>query len=201
MRQLLFVLIVMAAGTFSAIAQERTLLDGSLETSGFIAPASKYTTIDDHDALLVGVRGGWIINDSLVIGGGGYGLSTRVEAPRTHGRREDLDVAFGYGGFELEYIVKPAAVAHLSLSTLVGGGATQFVRDTGSVRNRRSRVGDPDYLFVVEPMVSAEVNITRSLHLNAGVSYRQVSGVRQDGLDDNDFSGVAAVIAVKFIRH
>jgi hypothetical protein len=48
--------------------------------------------------------------------------------------------------------------------------------------------------------VNAEVNITRWFHLNAGVSYRVVSGVGQERLTDSDFSGAAAALHFKFGR-
>jgi hypothetical protein len=49
-------------------------------------------------AMMAGGRGGWVINHSLIIGGGGYGITTEVNATEGANRRSGpLDLQFGYG--------------------------------------------------------------------------------------------------------
>ena len=62
------------------LAQEETLISGQLEYGGYGGPVVKFTTINNDWEVMVGGRGGWIINHSFVLGGGGYGLVTDVEA-------------------------------------------------------------------------------------------------------------------------
>jgi hypothetical protein len=69
--------------TFSAFAQETTLINGEIESGGFGGPVLKVTSINGENAVMIGGRGGWIINHSLVLGGGGYGLVTEVKAKTT----------------------------------------------------------------------------------------------------------------------
>lgn len=77
---------------------------------------------------MVGGRGGWIINHSLVLGGGGYGVASEVDAPAGVLPLEGpLDIEVGYGGFELEYIIHPMSLVHFNIYNFIGGGATNFV--------------------------------------------------------------------------
>ena len=186
-------IIMLFAFEVTASAQERTLIGGDIESSGFGGPVVRYTRINDQGAFLVGGRGGWIINNVLVLGGGGYGVFTEVDAPEGA-----LDIEFGYGGFEMEYIVHPSSLGHFTGYTLVGGGTTNFVKDVGEVTDSNEQVGESDFAFVVEPAVAFELNVTTWFRLNAGVSYRLVNGIDQPGLKDDDFSGPAAILTFKF---
>jgi hypothetical protein len=65
---------------FQLNAQEQTLVgNGEISNGGFGGPVIKYTQIKNEPAILVGGRGGWIINHTFVIGGGGYGLANQIE--------------------------------------------------------------------------------------------------------------------------
>ena len=54
-----------------ASAQDEQLVSGKIESGGFGAPVWKITQINGETAMLTGGRGGWIINHTFVIGGGG----------------------------------------------------------------------------------------------------------------------------------
>lgn len=198
MRYLLFTITLFAFAA-NASAQEETLFKGGLETTGFGGPVVKYTFVHNQRAAMVGGRGGWIIDHSLVIGGGGYAVATEVDAPAGVLPPEGpLDIEFAYGGLELEYIIDPKSLGHVSFYTLLGGGAINYVKDVGPVNRSNQQAGETNFMFVVEPAVNAEVNVTTWFRLNAGVSYRFVSGVSQPGLKNSDFSGLAATLAFKF---
>src|SRR3989339_1042733 len=67
----------------SAFAQERTLLgDGEITSGGFGGPEIKLSTLYDKSALMIGGKGGWIINHKFSIGGGGYGQVLDISAPK-----------------------------------------------------------------------------------------------------------------------
>ena len=199
MRHLVFVIMVLALALNATAQEEKTLFKGDFEKGGFGGPVVKITSIKNRTAAMIGGRGGWIINHSLVLGGGGYGVFTEVDAPKGVLTLEGpLDIEFGYGGFELEYIIHPKSLVHFSIYTLIGGGATNFVKDVGPVSESNEQVGETDFLFVWEPAVNTELNITTWFRLNAGVSYRLVTGVNQEGLENRDFCGMAATVTFKF---
>lgn len=198
MRYLIF-FITLIIFSLTASAQEETLVKGDTESGGFGAPVLKYTSIYDQNTLMLGGRGGWIINHSFVIGGGGYGTVTEVDAPEgVIPMYDKLDLHFAYGGFELEYIFNPLALGHFSVYLLTGGGTITFAEDFGHYNEDNHMVGGDDFVFVLEPAVNGELNITEWFHINAGVSYRFVTGVEKEMLEDSDFSGVAGNLTFKF---
>jgi hypothetical protein len=199
MRHLVFVILLFAFAADVAAQEEQTLFKGEYEKGGFGGPVVKFTSINDQSAVMVGGRGGWILNHSLVLGGGGYGVVTEVNAPEGALPLEGpLDIEFGYGGFEVEYIIHPKSLVHFSIYTLIGGGVTNFVKDVGAVTESNEQAGESHFMFVLEPTVNAELNVTTWFRLNAGMSYRLTSGVNQEGLNDSDFSGMAATLTFKF---
>lgn len=69
-------LVLILTGT--ALAEDETLLGGEIESGGYGALVVKFGHIKGEGGILVGVQGGWIVNHTLVIGGGGYGLANNI---------------------------------------------------------------------------------------------------------------------------
>ena len=181
---------------FQSFAQEQTLVgNGEMSNGGFGGPVIKYTQIRNEPAVLVGGRGGWIINHTFVIGGGGYGLVNQIEADYFTNYGEPY-INFGYGGFELEYIIQSDQLLHFSIYTLIGAGGVNYRDDS------QSSWYDWDYnndeFFVLEPALNVEVNITSFFRINAGASYRYISGLNYNNLQNEDFSGFSGVLTMKF---
>lgn len=199
-----FLLTITAALIFTisgSYAQEQTLLGrGEISHGGFGGPVIKYVQVKGEPGILVGGRGGWIINHSFVLGGGGYGLVNDIKADEI--RTNFIDpfydryINFGYGGVELEYIVQSDQLVHLSVYTLIGAGAVSY-RD----RNWND-FGDwnspTDAFFVFEPAVNAELNIISFMRISAGLSYRFISGATLDSISNSDLDGPSAVLTFKF---
>ncbi|MCU0330405.1 MAG: hypothetical protein MUC47_05435 [Candidatus Kapabacteria bacterium] len=185
----------------------RTLFSsGTFSSGGFGGPVLKLTTMMDNTSLLVGGRGAWVINKTLAIGGGGYGLVT----PRLlkAGATSDLDtnMNLGYGGGEIEVIFMSDDVIHVSAMTLIGAGAVST-----NTRARRFEDGEWDWdhstissdvFFVIEPQVNIEVNLTEWFRVAAGASYRFVNGVDTrvgtTTIGNSDLSGLSGVLTFKF---
>jgi len=166
-------------------AQETSASGGDRDRGGFGAPVIKYTSINGQGAVMFGGRGGWIINHSLALGGGGYALSSEVDAPEGVqpwvGGPQNVD--FVYGGFEIEYIFNPLSPAHFSISALAGGGATRYLKDDPASKGK-DQMGETGFMWILEPGVNAELIVMRWLRLSAGMSYRLVTGLRQEGLKE-----------------
>jgi len=178
---------------------QNVLLDMAAPTGGFGGPVLKYTGVNGQTAFMLGGRGGWILNHRLCLGGGGYGVFTEVDAPESTLPLEGpLDIEFGYGGFEIEYIVHHNDLLHYSFYALLGGGASNFVRDEGAVTESNQQAGETDFMLVFEPAVSGEMNVTQKFHLNAGLSYRLTAKGGQQGLKNGDYCGLTASLTFKF---
>jgi len=202
--------LVLCAGLLSAplLAAEpdststvKTIFGNEPFTSGgFGAPVLKVSAVDGQTALFVGGRGGWVINKTFVIGGGGYGLVTYT--PVTGLKGTSLQV--GYGGGELEYILASDEAVHASLMMLIGAGGAQMRIDSlggGMDHWERGSLASTTF-FVFEPQVNIEMNLTQWFRVGAGISYRYTNGanmsVQGSTINDASLRGVAGVLTLKF---
>ncbi len=167
-----------------ALAQQQTLVSGGLESGGFGAPIVRFSEVNGQFAVLVGGRGGWIINHTFVLGAAGYGVATDVEVAGNPNRR---GLEFGYGGADLEVVLGSDALIHLTLQTLIGGGAFQL-----------NYGGPTDGVFVFEPALNIDLNVTPFMRLGMGGGYRWVTDVDLIGFSDADFSAFFGSVVLKF---
>ena len=80
----IFLFTLLTIMTFTVFSQEdhkstnnneiKTIFGKNLEYGGYGGISINYGDINKKDALLMGVKGGWIINHSFVLGIGGYGF-------------------------------------------------------------------------------------------------------------------------------
>ncbi|KPK00771.1 MAG: hypothetical protein AMS20_14985 [Gemmatimonas sp. SG8_28] len=167
-----------------ALAQEQTLVSGGLESGGFGAPVVRFSQVNGQFAVLAGGRGGWIINHTFVIGAAGYGVATDVQVAGNPNRR---GLEFGYGGVDLEVVIGSDALIHATAQALIGGGA--FVLNYG---------GPTDGVFVFEPGLNVDLNVTPFMRLGLGGGYRWVTDVDLIGFSDSDFSSFFGSVVLKF---
>ncbi|MCX6122972.1 MAG: hypothetical protein NTX44_15275 [Ignavibacteriales bacterium] len=191
MKKLLFLLVIVF--TFSAFSQEATLINGEIESGGFGGPVLKVTNINGENSVMVGGRGGWIINHSFILGGGGYGLVTDVKSKVSDSVHQYIEM--GYGGLELEYIASSNDLIHLSIGMLVGGGGIGYKFEDNDAFNASH---NKNAFFVFEPNINANLNVTRFFRVAAGVSYRYVSGLKSVVSTNADLSGPSANLTFKF---
>ena len=209
MRPLIISALLSLLFTGGALAQEHETLFGSdLDHGGFGGVVTKLTPIRGEAGVLVGGYGGWLIDHRLMLGLGGYGLSNQVRASADAEAiyapaDEPLYIEFGYGGFMIEYVIAPSRLLHVNVQALIGGGSVtyredwhdDFLDDNPNTR----RYGRREALFVAEPTVNAELNVTTWMRISAGVGYRFVTGVDElRGLENTDLSGLSGTLALKF---
>ncbi len=199
----------------SAMAEE-TKIDGAAEKkdnppktlfnlkdasfSGYGGIYTRYSKIGEANAVLAGGRGGVIINDKLVLGLGGMGLSYPTTREKLSGDPYTgllNRVGFGYGGFLAEYYFNPKDLIVFSMGTLIGGGGLSFYEKMDHNNNQDNRK-DGDRFFVAEPEVNVFVNLTRFCRIGIGASYRYVAGINSDEFSDKDFRGPAASVMAQF---
>jgi hypothetical protein len=189
-------LLFVSLAAFTAFAQEETLINGPIENGGFGGPVLKVGSLNGETALLVGGRGGWIINHSFIVGGGGYGLVNDVKAkvPGPYGERF---LNFGYGGLELEYVADAQRLIHYSFQALIGAGGVSW-RDQNLHGSMFDSPNNSDTFFIVEPTVNVTLNVTKYFRISGGVSYRFISGVESEASSNPDLSGPSGVLTFRF---
>jgi hypothetical protein len=182
-------------GIVPVAEQPRTVLSRPIHSGGYGAPIVAYTRFANHDSVLVGGRGGWVLNHQLVIGGGGFGLATPArQSGGATMAQADYQHTFGYGGLWLEYLIAPMSVVHGSVGTLVGAGGITYERF-----RPKALAFDQEStsVFVLDPVVAIEVNVTTILRVALQGGYRVVRGVNLLSLDNADASGLTLGAAIK----
>ena len=195
MKKILTVLMLVICITSLQARDEETLFSGEVAHGGFGGPMVTFSNIKSTLGVMVGGRGGWIIDHVITIGGGGYGLVTNIPTIPSAAGDDSLSLGMGYGGFELGFIMNSWRLTHLSFFLLIGGGGVSQVKwDTDDF----DRDNNGDAFFVLEPSLEAVLNVTDFFRISAGGSYRYISGVEMEGITDTDLSGLTAKITLKF---
>ncbi len=215
MKKFFTIIAFVMLGGFSAYAggdfdQEYLFNWDDIEHGGFGAFVMKYTPINGTPSLMVGGRGGWIINHTLSIGGGGYAqVVGNKESDYNHpwtGAHPTLMMS--QFGLELEYTLASQKGIHATVLFHVGGGSLSYewIDFDNFDYNGHDYYDDDnlghDFFFQMEPSVNVELNVTKWFRLNAGIGYRFVSGVNYkfngEEFKNSDISGITGNLQFKF---
>ena len=200
MKKIMFVLAVLVLQTLNA--QDSMLENPKTSNNNkFGAIVLKYSEINEQGALLLGARGGWMINNSLGIGAGVYGLVSDisvsvVDQDRSENKSDNVDLI--YGGAEISYMFSPDDDLHLTVNTLIGFGKVSV--NYAKIDNTNNDFNDfhgGDIFFVAEPSFGLMANVSSFLRFDLGVSYRFASGVDDQSITFKDVSGISGVLALR----
>ena len=78
---------------------------GIYASGGYGGFTTSFAKLDDRNTFFFGGQGGWVINHSFVLGGGGMGFNSDFVYDEVLDDRYQFQG--GYGGLLLEFIVKP----------------------------------------------------------------------------------------------
>jgi hypothetical protein len=134
----------------------------------YIAPVIKFSSVNGHWSDLLGVKGGWIINNSFIIGAEYYALNSDVSSnwvDPISGISSLLK--FNTGGLNFEYIFIHEKMFSASAEIFIGGA--------GLTLQPSSSYG-ADFL-VWEPQLNVNLNLNEWSHVSLGISYRTTSAL------------------------
>lgn len=177
-----------------AFARDEVLISGQIDHGGFGGPSLKVARIKEEVGYFMGGYGGWFINHTLMIGGGGYGLVNNVKAPESGPNGEALYYNMGYGGLILEYVNNSHNLFHFMINTLIGAGDLGYRRADGSVNWDYAH----DTFFIVEPSINLEINVTHFFRVGMGLGYCYIDGLQLAGITQQDLTGVSGNLYLKF---
>lgn len=177
--------------------------------SGWMATPDVKVTDFDHRALpLLGGDVGWVSDQTIFFGGGGYWL---VDNSR------DRDLA--YGGFVVQWLARSSEPVAFGLKGLIGGGSARLTQTVSEVIRVTQPVpfvdGRPDLshmtppalqtisvpvrlrddFFVAEPEADVRVRLASFARLTAGIGYRFTAGER---VSNSRLQGAVASFGVQF---
>jgi hypothetical protein len=214
MKQIVFIsfLIIFIFSSHSvsyAQQQMRTLADSSSPLGVYGSLDVRGTQLADGIGMLIGGRGGLIINNQFVIGAAGYGMPG-TKMIRDFSPPNDPGPHYytgGYGGLYFGHIANPYNLVHFSANAFVGmGGLTYTDYNYEDYRYLNDRPRRPSkMIFVFEPQVALNLNVTSFFKISLGVSYRIVpdASLKYNTtpiLNQNDFNGFSTNLSFKFGR-
>jgi|YelNatPaOPRAMG01_1025707.scaffolds.fasta_scaffold00220_44 hypothetical protein len=180
----------------------KSIFSQQLDGGAFGAPVAKFGSIAGQSAIFAGGRFGWVIDSSIVLGGGIYALTSRVKTNITDPiSGQNVMLGFNCGGVELEYIFFARSNVHFSVDMLFAGAGTTY-----SVINKD--VSHSNYfsqnLLLWEPQLNIEFNVLYWFHIDTGVSFRICTSPGTEtfyhtgGISLKDLSGASGLVTFKF---
>ncbi len=187
-------LFIFSACPLSAYDRLETLVGGKTGAGAFIAPAAKYTMMNDKWGLMFGGRMALVVNHAFNIGAGYYGLADKtLKAETVNAAGEKLAHRLAYGGLEFEYVIDSDYLAHPTIVALLGAGSVGYEGDPAGLSN-----DDGSSFFVLEPGLNFELNVSRNVRAGLGIYYRMVTGVDSKTLSNSKTNGPSVSLSVKF---
>ena len=188
------------------------LLSENVKLSGFGAPFVEFSSITDEFAVCVGGGGALMINRSLFAGAYFEGIVTRhyMDELAEFANLERPQVSFEHGGIWLGYVYKHQKAIHGGLSMKLGWGSIDL--DGEEIYDNPLEDSDHnDRIFVIQPQLEVEFNLTQWFKINVGAGYRFITGNDATYLDDqgnhikyystNDFNSPVGTITFIFTGH
>ncbi len=165
----IFTITMIALTCFGQNEQEddnyQTLFDfEDIHVSGFGGPAIIICPVKDHYTPFMGGGGGAVLNRKFFFGGFGAGMIQSI--PINDSKYNELD--FSYGGLWLGYIFMGEKAIHPTFHVQMGWGGLNLNDKFGD--NFEDYRSDP--VYVINPTLELEMNITRFFRLGVGVNYR-----------------------------
>ncbi len=179
-------------------------------TSGWVvAPDVRVTTINGSTETLLGAYGGWVAENGILLGGGGY-----------FDLNDHSSVGMSYGGFVVGWSMPAGGAIRFGARALIGGGEanlpgtfTYTVPIGFGPHNGMPGFG-PDHdhdltnpttftqhfhyhqgFFVAEPQADVIVRLNNWIRFNAGVGYRVIGAANGA---ESDLRGIVGSFAVRF---
>ncbi|NQZ75582.1 MAG: hypothetical protein HRT61_05640 [Ekhidna sp.] len=183
----------------------KSLLSKQNDLNAFGALDLKISDFKDERGLLVGAYGGFIINRRYLFGVAAYGLVTNMEFDGIVPGQVDtkqLNLNGGYGGILIGGTIAHKELVHISIPIVLGAGSLEVVDRDFFINNPADSefTVENSVYFVAEPGIELEFNITKYFRLGAGATYRHVSGLELDNVEDEDISGTTAMLSFRFGR-
>jgi len=182
----------------------KTLFGGERTTHGGYGGLSiNYSQIDGKDAMLIGARGGWIINHGISIGIGGYGFANDMNYEKNiNGIIDNYSLAGGYGGLIIEPIIGAKWPLHVSIPILIGAGGVALINNNYYKPNydwdSHYYSDEADAFFVIEPGIEVELNMVKFMRLAVGGYYRYTSDLNLADTKSDVLDGFSVGLTMKF---
>jgi hypothetical protein len=175
----------------------QTLAGDRTHHGGFGALTFTATDFNDKDMMMIGIRGGWIINRALAIGFEAHGLLPIAEYASIDSATSTRAVG-GYGGMFIEPIVLSNKIVHVTFPIAAGAGWVGYVVDWEDYDYYGGDLVDDDVFWFIKPGASVELNVARNFRINLGASYRFTQDLQLLNTPSGGFTGWNYFLTLKF---
>lgn len=194
--RLLLALALAAVTIAGARAQgDQTLADKfALDLSGAWGGWNfQLTELGDQNAIMQGGFGGLEFNKTLFLGWGAYKLQDRVNLAGDADDSGAGDIDFRYNGPVIRYTPRARSVVHPMFGLQAGFGKIDLDFDD-------PEVDDPgtDKVFILQPTVGGELNVTRWCRLGAELGYRYALNTELPEVGDGFANGLYGAATLRF---
>ncbi|MFP4091665.1 MAG: hypothetical protein ACLFUB_10650 [Cyclobacteriaceae bacterium] len=152
----------------------------------------EYATIDGMPRQSRGLGAALLFNGQTFLGFYGTSLREHSHLALTEGnvRHALQGIRFDQMGLWLGYIHQPEKRLHMMIHTQLGTGGVSYEKtEEGIIPSAQ--------VFVVNPQLALQLNVTRWLSLSAGLGYRWVSDPYAAGFEDVDFGNISSHIQLR----
>lgn len=159
---------------------------------------SKYTKINNQEALLLGGEWNMVVSHSLNLGFQGFGLVNPVTSNAQFADSSTSSLSMGYGGVNIEPVILSRKVVHMSFPVFLGfGGVAErsskdFDESLNSSTYKEGNTIASDFILVAEPGAQVELNVFKWMRLGVGASYRFTGGVELPNFSSKELDGFSA---------
>lgn len=137
----------------------------------YVSSYTGYTKIGDKDGIQMGGSLVWLKNKRWGFGLSGYAIqATEIEDQVLSG---GYKVSGGYGGFLIEYTLKPSNRVHFSFPFEIGAGGIAYVQHP--VSNGDRLIEDQKFIMAIKQGAAVEVNVIKYIRVGFEVNYRFTS--------------------------
>ena len=175
--------IIVQAQDNTGIEEESETLFSQLESfsvmGGFMLD---FSNVQQDIQVASGGGGAVILNKQLYLGAYGLGFSG---VPQANNRELD----YKHGGFWLGYIFNPKKLVHFNADLQLGWGNLTYYESDGTQLLK-------DNVFVINPALVAEMNITSWLRFQTRLGYRINTGLTDSEFTNASFSSPNLMLTV-----
>lgn len=199
MKHLLLAILLLAA---TQLLAQQQLSNYKSRNPGYGVVSAQYSKFNGEAALFTGAYGGWSLHRKLMIGAGGYWLTSSHKGYGYNVETKEANKYYmGYGGLVVESELLSYERFHVTANVLVGGGILKNGKDRGTLENTGDdelKDIDASGFYVVQPSAQIEYQVTNWFRVAGGGGYRYITGVDQAGITNRKMSAPTANLSLKF---
>lgn len=196
-------MLLLAATVQAQSGKVNTIFKNDIRRSGgYGAVTNSFTTIRGKYTNMVGMYGGWYVNQKFLLGLSMQASTNNLRVPTALSADPTGNQTWQYGQFGLmtEYVVGSNKPVHLVFQLMSGAGFTLQYKRNGVYDRNYDYTHDENWFVVAEPGIQLELNLLKWMRLSPGVSYRATFGSDGIGLKDKDLRAASYNVTLKFGR-